>query len=107
MSRRQFVSGALACSASATLHALPPAMRLGGPLIDAVKPKRTFLSIEMMPWSFPSGPDEYVRLIKAVDRQAFGVHLDVCCQICSEETSRGREVDALQLPTHPRAEFRG
>jgi sugar phosphate isomerase/epimerase len=47
-------------------------------LIDAVKPKRTFLSIEMMPWSFPSGPDEYVRLIKAVDRKAFGVHLDVC-----------------------------
>ncbi len=47
-------------------------------LIDAVKPKRTFLSIEMMPWTFPSGPDEYVRLIKAVDRKAFGVHLDVC-----------------------------
>jgi sugar phosphate isomerase/epimerase len=47
-------------------------------LIDAVKPKRTFFSIEMMPWSLPSGPDEYVRLIKAVDRKAFGVHLDVC-----------------------------
>jgi sugar phosphate isomerase/epimerase len=47
-------------------------------LIDAVKPERTFFSIEMMPWSFPSGPDEYVRLVKAVDRKAFGVHLDVC-----------------------------
>ncbi len=47
-------------------------------LIDAVKPKRTFFSIEMMPWSFPTGPDEYLRLIKAVDRKAFGVHLDVC-----------------------------
>jgi hypothetical protein len=47
-------------------------------LIDAVKPKRTFFSIEMMPWSFPTGPDEYVRLVKAVDRKAFGVHLDVC-----------------------------
>jgi sugar phosphate isomerase/epimerase len=47
-------------------------------LIDAVKPKRTFFSIEMMPWSLPSGPDEYVRLIKAVDRKSFAVHLDVC-----------------------------
>lgn len=47
-------------------------------LIDAVKPRRTSMSIEMMPWSLPTGPDEYVRLIKAVDRKAFGVHLDVC-----------------------------
>ncbi len=46
-------------------------------LIDAVKPKRTFFSIEMMPWSFPTDPDEYVKLVKAVDRKAFGVHLDV------------------------------
>jgi sugar phosphate isomerase/epimerase len=47
-------------------------------LIDAVKPKRTFFSIEMMPWALPSTPEEYVRLVKAVDRKAFGVHLDVC-----------------------------
>jgi sugar phosphate isomerase/epimerase len=47
-------------------------------LIDAVKPQRTLFSIEMMPWSLPSGPDEYLTLIKAVDRKAFGVHLDVC-----------------------------
>ncbi len=47
-------------------------------LIDAVKPKRTRFSIEMMPFNFPSGPDEYVRLIRAVDRKAFAVHLDVC-----------------------------
>jgi sugar phosphate isomerase/epimerase len=47
-------------------------------LIDAVKPTRTFFSIEMMPWSFPTNPDEYVKLVKAVDRKAFGVHLDVC-----------------------------
>ncbi|MGC2399285.1 MAG: sugar phosphate isomerase/epimerase family protein [Acidobacteriaceae bacterium] len=47
-------------------------------LIDAVKPQRTFFSIEMMPWSIPSTPEEYVRLVKAVDRKAFGVHMDVC-----------------------------
>lgn len=47
-------------------------------LIDAVKPRRTVFTIEMMPWSLPTGPDEYLQLIKAVDRKAFGVHLDVC-----------------------------
>jgi sugar phosphate isomerase/epimerase len=47
-------------------------------VIDAVKPKRTRFTIEMMPWSIPDGPDSYVALIKAVDRRAFAVHLDVC-----------------------------
>jgi sugar phosphate isomerase/epimerase len=47
-------------------------------LIDEVKPKNTKFSIEMMPWSLPDGPDSYVKLIHAVDRKAFGVHLDVC-----------------------------
>ncbi len=47
-------------------------------VIDAVKPTRTKFSIEMMPFNFPTGPDDYLKLIKRVDRQAFGVHLDVC-----------------------------
>jgi sugar phosphate isomerase/epimerase len=47
-------------------------------VIDAVKPKRTRFTIEMMPWSLPDGPDSYFDLIKAVSRPAFGVHLDVC-----------------------------
>jgi len=47
-------------------------------VIDQVKPKRTKFTIEMMSWSLPDGPDSYLRLIRAVDRQAFGVHVDVC-----------------------------
>jgi sugar phosphate isomerase/epimerase len=47
-------------------------------VIDLVKPKRTKFTIEMMGWSVPDGPDSYVDLIRAVDRPAFGVHLDVC-----------------------------
>lgn len=47
-------------------------------VIDAVNPKRSRFTIEMMPWAWPSTPDEYLALIKAVDRKAFGVHLDVC-----------------------------
>jgi sugar phosphate isomerase/epimerase len=47
-------------------------------VIDAVKPKRTKFTIEMMGWSVPDGPESYLKLIKAVDRSAFGVHMDVC-----------------------------
>ncbi len=46
--------------------------------IDQVKPKRTKMTIEMMGWAIPEGPDDYLRLIKAIDRPAFGVHIDVC-----------------------------
>ena len=54
-------------------------------LIDAVKPTRTKFSIEMMPFNFPSGPDEYLELIKKVDRKSFAVHLDVCNVMNSPE----------------------
>ncbi len=47
-------------------------------ILDTVKPRRTKFTIEMMPWSLPDGPDSYVDLVRAVDRPAFGVHLDVC-----------------------------
>jgi sugar phosphate isomerase/epimerase len=47
-------------------------------VIDAVKPSRTVFTIEMMGWNLPDGPDSYLRLIRAVDRKAFGVHMDVC-----------------------------
>jgi sugar phosphate isomerase/epimerase len=47
-------------------------------VIDAVKPARTKFSIEMMPFNFPTGPDDYLKLIRKVDRKAFGVHLDAC-----------------------------
>ena len=45
-------------------------------IIDAVKPTRTFYTLEAMPWIFPSSPDEYLQLIKAIDRTACAVHLD-------------------------------
>lgn len=47
-------------------------------VVDAVKPKRSSFALEMMGWALPTGPDEYLDLIKAVDRKSFGVHLDVC-----------------------------
>ena len=47
-------------------------------VIDAVRPKRTKFSIEMMGWNLPDNPENYLRLIQAVDRPAFAVHVDVC-----------------------------
>ena len=52
-------------------------------VIDAVKPKRSKFSIEMMGWALPSSPDEYLELLRAVDREAFGVHVDVCNMVNS------------------------
>jgi len=55
-------------------------------VIDAVKPKRTKFSLEMMGWSLPDTPAAYLRLIKAIDRpRGFGVHVDVCNMINSPE----------------------
>jgi sugar phosphate isomerase/epimerase len=54
-------------------------------IIDAVKPKRARFAYEMMGWAFPDSPDSCARLLKAVDRPAFGVHVDACNLINSPE----------------------
>lgn len=45
-------------------------------IIDEVKPTQTYFALELMPWSYPDSPDSYLRLIKAIDRKRFAVHLD-------------------------------
>ncbi len=47
-------------------------------IIDAVRPKRAKFCFEMMGWAIPDSADSYVKLLKAVDREAFAVHLDPC-----------------------------
>jgi sugar phosphate isomerase/epimerase len=54
-------------------------------VIDAIKPTRTKFSIEMQVGLQPQGVDGYLKLIKAVDRKSFGVHLDVCNGIDSPD----------------------
>jgi len=54
-------------------------------IIDAVKPKHTKFAFEMMGWTLPDSPDNMLRLLKAVDRDAFGVHVDVCNLINSPD----------------------
>ena len=47
-------------------------------IIDDVKPQRAKFSYEMMGWAIPDSAESYLKLIKAVDRPAFAVHLDPC-----------------------------
>jgi sugar phosphate isomerase/epimerase len=54
-------------------------------IIDAVKPKRARFTYEAMGWALPDSPDSYVKLIKAVQRPAFGVHLDPCNLVSSPD----------------------
>lgn len=45
-------------------------------IIDAVKPTNTFFALETMPWAYPDSVDSYLKLLKAIDRHRFAVHLD-------------------------------
>lgn len=54
-------------------------------IIDTANPQHTKFSIESMPWMIPSTPDEYLRLIKDVNRPQFGAHLDVVNMITSPD----------------------
>jgi sugar phosphate isomerase/epimerase len=54
-------------------------------IIDAVQPRRAKFCYEMMGWSLPDSPDSCLKMIKAVNRPAFAVHLDPCNLINSPE----------------------
>ena len=58
-------------------------------IIDEVKPLRTFFALETMPWAYPDSPDSYLRLLKAVDRKRFAVHLDPVNLVCSPQRYYG------------------
>lgn len=58
-------------------------------ILDAVKPKRSFFTLEVMGWTYPDTPDNYLRLMKAIDRKGFAVHLDVCNAVNSPEKFYG------------------
>ncbi|MDN3687763.1 sugar phosphate isomerase/epimerase family protein [Cyclobacterium jeungdonense] len=45
-------------------------------IIDEVQPERTYFALEPMPWAYPDSADSYLDLVRAVDRKAFGVHMD-------------------------------
>lgn len=54
-------------------------------IIDDVKPTRTYFALETMPWAYPDSPDSYLRLLKAINRKRFAVHLDPVNIVCSPQ----------------------
>lgn len=54
-------------------------------IIDTVQPKRSFYTLEPMPWMYPDSPDSYLELIAAIDRRQFSVHFDPVNWICSPQ----------------------
>ena len=55
---------------------------------DAVQPTHTAYSLEPMPWMIPESPEQYLELMKDVDRAAFKVHLDYCNMLNSIDRYR-------------------
>jgi sugar phosphate isomerase/epimerase len=45
-------------------------------IIDSVKPKRAYYTLETMTWMYPDSAENYLRLIEAIDRERFCAHLD-------------------------------
>lgn len=54
-------------------------------IIDAVKPKRAKFAYEITGWGNPTDTDSYLRMIGAIGRDEFGVHLDVCNMVNSPQ----------------------
>ena len=54
-------------------------------IIDRADIRNTFFTLEPMPWMFPTSPKEYIKLIEAVDRDRFAVHLDIINMTSSAE----------------------
>ena len=45
-------------------------------ILDDVSPERAFYCLEPMPWMVPDSPENYLQLIRDVDRPQFAVHMD-------------------------------
>jgi sugar phosphate isomerase/epimerase len=45
-------------------------------IVDAVEPRQTCYTLEMLGWSLPDSAESYLKLIEAIDRDGFAVHLD-------------------------------
>jgi sugar phosphate isomerase/epimerase len=54
-------------------------------IMDAVKPQRTFYTLETMPWLYPDSTESYLALLKAINRPRFAVHFDPVNLICSPQ----------------------
>ena len=63
--------------ANFTDEAWKETVRMVREIIDRADVKNTYFTLEPMPWMIPTGPKEYLKLIEAVDRDRFAVHMDI------------------------------
>lgn len=54
-------------------------------IIDEAAPTRTCYTLEPMPWMYPCDAESALRLVEAVARPAFAVHVDMCNLMNSPE----------------------
>ena len=54
-------------------------------ILDDVNPRVSSYSLEPMPWMVPDSPEQYLQLMKDIDRPGFSVHLDFANMINSVE----------------------
>ena len=54
-------------------------------IIDRANIKNTYFTLEPMLWMIPTGPQEYLRLLEAVDRDRFAIHMDIINMINSAD----------------------
>ena len=64
------------CAADLTAETFDMIVAVVREIIDAVKPRRSFYTLETMPWMYPDSAESYLRLIEAIDRPRFAVHFD-------------------------------
>lgn len=60
-------------------------VRMVQEILDEAKPVHTYFTLESMPWMIPGSPEEYLRLLEAVNRERFAVHLDIINMTFSPE----------------------
>lgn len=58
-------------------EAFDEAVQMARSFIDEVKPRRAFFTYEIFPFNVVDSPEMIAKLVKAVDRGRFGVHLDL------------------------------
>lgn len=54
-------------------------------IIDRADVKRTYFTLEPMPWMAPTGPEDYAKLLDEVNRDRFAVHMDIINMVNSAE----------------------
>jgi len=59
-------------------HAFAEAVDVARYIIDTVKPETAYFTYEIFPFNVVDSPESIDKMLKAVDRKQFGVHLDLC-----------------------------